>query len=261
MFLAATVQERMTSRRASGKVAMSRKPAYLRIAESLRNRIEARELEPGDKLPPERVLVDQFGVARMTVRHALDILQLEGIIERKRGRSGGTFVRALPPVVDLNGPVGLAAQLEAHGVRIRTELLFDANVDAPQAVKAAFGVDAESETDEPAFAVLKQDRLHYADDVPAFSEVLYVRPGREAHYATSGLAFTPATRPAATTLREDLVAPGVATEKERERLGLAANTPLQRVTRKLYERDVVVAYSSIVIRPDVAQLRAITRFD
>ena len=52
-----------------GKVSMATKPAYLRIAETLRTRIESHELKPGDKLPPERELVDQFNVARMTVRH------------------------------------------------------------------------------------------------------------------------------------------------------------------------------------------------
>ena len=81
---------------------MAKKPAYVAIADALRSQIESRELEPGDKLPPERELVDMYGVARMTVRHALDLLQLEGIIERKRGRTGGTFVRALPPIIDLS---------------------------------------------------------------------------------------------------------------------------------------------------------------
>lgn len=38
----------------------------------------------------------EFGVARMTIRHALDILQMEGLIERRRGRTGGTFIRSLP---------------------------------------------------------------------------------------------------------------------------------------------------------------------
>lgn len=237
---------------ANGKVAMATKPAYLRIAESLRKRIETRELEPGDKLPPERMLVEQFGVARMTVRHALDVLQLEGIIERKRGRSGGTFVRALPPVVDINGPIGLAVQLEEHGVQIETTLLFAGEVAVPQVVRSTFGLGESEEK------VFMQDRLHLADESPAFTETLYVRPGCEERYAASGLTFTPQTRPDTATFREDLVTPGVATDVERERLGLAANSPLQRITRKLFEDDLVVAYSTIVVRPDVAQLRAVT---
>ena len=241
---------------------MATKPAYLRIAETLRTRIESHELKPGDKLPPERELVDQFNVARMTVRHALDVLQLEGIIERKRGRAGGTFVRALPPVVDLNGATGLAAQLEEKGVDIVSKLLFSGRITPPRVVAAAFG-DTETDAELGAGAsdkVYAEERVHYADGAPAFSETLYVRPGYEEGYAVSSLTLTVDRRPEAATLREDVVTPGVATDVERGRLQMAANAPLQRVTRKLYEGSLVVAYATIVVRPDVAQLRAVTRF-
>src|SRR4051812_9985426 len=46
--------------------------------------------EPGDPAPSERELVQHFGVARMTVRQALDALVAEGLLERVPGR--GTFV-------------------------------------------------------------------------------------------------------------------------------------------------------------------------
>ena len=45
---------------------------------------------PGTPAPSERELVSQFGVARMTVRQALDALVVEGLLERMPGR--GTFV-------------------------------------------------------------------------------------------------------------------------------------------------------------------------
>lgn len=73
-----------------------RPPAYLAIADDLRGRIERHDLSDGGRLPTERELVKEFGVARMTIRHALDILQMEGLIERRRGRTGGTFIRSLP---------------------------------------------------------------------------------------------------------------------------------------------------------------------
>ena len=69
------------------------------IADSLRSKIESGELQPGDRFPTERELVQKYNVARMTVRHALDIVQIEGLIDRKRGRTGGTFVRATPPTL------------------------------------------------------------------------------------------------------------------------------------------------------------------
>ena len=48
------------------------------------------EAEPGSAAPSERELVARFGVARMTVRQALDVLVTEGLLERVPGR--GTFV-------------------------------------------------------------------------------------------------------------------------------------------------------------------------
>src|SRR5207237_9787694 len=46
--------------------------------------------QPGSPAPSERELVQHFGVARMTVRQALDALVAEGLLERVPGR--GTFV-------------------------------------------------------------------------------------------------------------------------------------------------------------------------
>lgn len=68
-------------------------PLYIQIAESLLGRIESGELAPGDRLPPERSLSEMLGVNRMTVRQALRVLELQGLLERRQGR--GTTV-ALP---------------------------------------------------------------------------------------------------------------------------------------------------------------------
>jgi GntR family transcriptional repressor for pyruvate dehydrogenase complex len=48
-------------------------------------------LKPGDKLPPERELADLLHVGRTTVREALKLLTLGGLLEAKRG--DGTYVR------------------------------------------------------------------------------------------------------------------------------------------------------------------------
>lgn len=65
-------------------------PAYLRIAAALRERIETGQLNPHDALPPERELCQEFEVSRMTARHALVVLEGEGLVYRAATR--GTFV-------------------------------------------------------------------------------------------------------------------------------------------------------------------------
>ena len=73
--------------------------AYRRLAAVLRDRI--RSGEPGRRMPSEKDLHDEFGLARETVRRALAVLRQEGLIEVRQGR--GTYVVDPPPQVPL-GP-------------------------------------------------------------------------------------------------------------------------------------------------------------
>ena len=57
----------------------------------------------GDQLPTEVEFAGQLGVSPMTLREALAVLRQQGLVETRRGRTGGTFVRrpANPPVESL----------------------------------------------------------------------------------------------------------------------------------------------------------------
>jgi GntR family transcriptional regulator, transcriptional repressor for pyruvate dehydrogenase complex len=55
-------------------------------------------LPPGTRLPPERELAERLGISRSTLRHALTTLVQSGLLASARGRSGGTFVSAEPPL-------------------------------------------------------------------------------------------------------------------------------------------------------------------
>ena len=57
-------------------------------------------LGPGDRLPPERDLADQLGIARSTLRQALMSLTESGHLIALRGRGGGTFVSDAPPLAE-----------------------------------------------------------------------------------------------------------------------------------------------------------------
>ena len=63
---------------------------YLTIANAIRERIADGTYRPGQQLPASAALAKEHGVALMTVRQALGILQLEGAIEARHG--AGTFV-------------------------------------------------------------------------------------------------------------------------------------------------------------------------
>ena len=55
-------------------------------------------LAPGTRLPPERELAEQLGISRSTLRQALTTLVQSGHLTSLRGRTGGTFVTAEPPL-------------------------------------------------------------------------------------------------------------------------------------------------------------------
>ena len=65
-------------------------PLYKQIFLILRTKILSGQLQPGDQLPTESVLMEQYGVSRTTIRQALDGLVNNGLIYRQSGR--GTFV-------------------------------------------------------------------------------------------------------------------------------------------------------------------------
>ena len=65
-------------------------PQYVRIRESLRERIDQGEFRRGEKLPSEEELSTFYGVSRMTLRQSMSDLVDEGLLYRKHGI--GTFV-------------------------------------------------------------------------------------------------------------------------------------------------------------------------
>ena len=65
-------------------------PLQRRLAAALTSAIGRHDLLPGTKLPPERVLAAQLGVARTTVSAAYELLERTGLVDRRQGR--GTHV-------------------------------------------------------------------------------------------------------------------------------------------------------------------------
>ena len=79
-------------------------------------------LEVGERLPSEAELASRFGVAPMTVRESLSILRRDGIIETRRGRGGGTFIRRLVPQPGPSEDHAGFSTLELDELRDLTEL-------------------------------------------------------------------------------------------------------------------------------------------
>ncbi|HEY9550280.1 MAG TPA: GntR family transcriptional regulator [Kiloniellaceae bacterium] len=131
-------------------------PMYLQLSTLMRRRISVGEWPQDMRLPALEELMQEFGVARVTVRQALALLEGEGLVTRKQGR--GTFVTGSP---EERHWLGLATNWDAllrmiEGTRPRLLHLAE-GVRLPP-VAAAEGRPA------PAYRHMK--RIHFKDDVP-----------------------------------------------------------------------------------------------
>ena len=129
------------------------------VARGLRGRILRGELPEGAPLPPEGQLLEQFGVARTTVREAIRILESEGLLVVRRGAGGGARVWA-PSEEAVARYTGLVLQFQGatladvHQARTRLEaplaaLLARRSGDPTivEALRAALGEETEQLAD------------------------------------------------------------------------------------------------------------------
>jgi GntR family transcriptional regulator, uxu operon transcriptional repressor len=68
---------------------------YQRVAQKIAALISLGELNAGERLPPERVLAERYGVSRTSIREAIIALEIRGIVEVRPG--SGIYLRAIRP--------------------------------------------------------------------------------------------------------------------------------------------------------------------
>jgi DNA-binding FadR family transcriptional regulator len=110
------MRDRKVKQAADGNMRDRAQAAMREIRRYIEGGISKQSFKPGEKLPTEREIANQFGTGRNTVRKMLDILEKEGAIVREIGR--GTFVKdVLTPVAAVKAAVpGLTAGLESFDI-------------------------------------------------------------------------------------------------------------------------------------------------
>jgi GntR family transcriptional regulator len=115
-------------------------PVHVSIARWLTDLIDRGDLVPGDRLPREDQFAGLLGVSRMTLRQALSTLEGHGTLERKTGRTGGTFVREPRIDCDLTGLAGFTEQMRRAHLRAGARVVSAETVAANATVARALGV-------------------------------------------------------------------------------------------------------------------------
>lgn len=123
-------------------------PSHTRIEHWLMERIAAGQLLPDDKLPPEGELAAALGVSRMTLRQALGSLETRGLVERRRGRTGGTVIREPRIECDLTGLPGFTEQMARANVRAGARVVRVQRMRASSAVASALELSKEKDVFE-----------------------------------------------------------------------------------------------------------------
>jgi GntR family transcriptional regulator len=127
---------------------------YQEIAEELRSRLAAGEFGAGRLLPSESELGAAYAASRITVRRALDVLRVDGLVESRQGLG---WMAAGDPLRQSLGRLGtIEAQLADAGIVSQRRVLDFGFVVAPPAAREVLG----------AARVLEVRRVNLADGEP-----------------------------------------------------------------------------------------------
>lgn len=214
----------------------------------LRDGLRSGAVRPGDRLPSEPELAARHGVSRVTVRRALDVLAMEGLIERRPG--SGTFARAALGPQPITGDVAnLVAHIAEMGRATTVRLLAFAYEPAPAPVAAALRLPEGAR-------VQVSRRVRLIDGAPFSHLVTHVPEAIGRAYAEGDLATTPllsllersgiTVERATQTMTAALAGPEVA-----ESLGVEVGAPLLSVVRTVYDAaGRGVEHLAALYRPD-----------
>lgn len=203
-------------------------PQHRQIEQALRERLAS--LHPGDRVPSDAELCAEFGVSRMTARHAMQRLAEEGLIRREPGR--GTFV-ARPPAHRRTNRLLTFTQEMTRAGRVPSSQLLTRVIRPSTAAEAA---DLAIPERQP---VVHLRRLRLADEQPiALESSVLIGAAAEAVMTAdlSGGSLHEALAQAGYTLRRGTgtITAATASRGEARLLAVRSGAPL------LVERRVIV---------------------
>lgn len=209
-------------------------PLYLQLQEVLKDEIQNGHLKPGDQLPPERELSDQFQMSRMTVRQALNQLVAEGLLHRIQGK--GTFV-ARPKIAQNLGLLSsFTEDMMSRGMKPGARVIEKEIIHADHKLAEIFSL-----TDD--MRLIKIRRLRTADDEPIALETTHLPYERFADIAKKDLSGS-----LYDLLRNEYQ---VVLSKARQSIEAGEATPLEAGLLKIPEKVPVLIIERMSVDPQM----------
>lgn len=137
-------------------------PAYIRIHDDIKKKVDEGYWKIGQRLPSERDLADNYDVSRMTLRQAITLLVEEGILERRIG--SGTYVAGRRVQEKMRGTTSFTEIVTSQGKKPSSKLISYQR-------KLANEIEIEQLQLKPTEHVVRMERVRYADNIPLVFEV------------------------------------------------------------------------------------------
>jgi GntR family transcriptional regulator len=218
-------------------MAGSPKLKYVQVRDYLRGLLA--DADPGTVVPSERELVQRFGVARMTVRQAVDALVAEGLLERSPGR--GTFVAE--PALPATGIQGFTDDMKRRGIDTDSTTLLARVEKAGGGIARALGLTAGD-------PVIHWKRVRRGDGVAVCIEDTYLNevmlPGFLQPAMPASLYATLERRALRPTWAEDVLTAALATQEDAQLLGVELGEPVLQISRRALHRHRPIAVTRSV---------------
>lgn len=233
------------------------RPAYLQIADDIRQQIMDGALQAGDRLPSEAELMGDYGVSRIVIRNAMEVVQNEGLVIKQQGR--GTFVREQRPMRrrvlgDLYGKRPTSSPMkratEAEGRRSEWEYQ-SRRTTATKAIADRLAI-------EPGAPVTRTNYRFFADDEPLMLSTSYepleITEGTPVEQPEGGTITGVVPRMDSLGLHITHVTEDVNARAPRpyesEALRIAPGVPVMAITRTYYVHDRAVETADIIVAAD-----------
>ncbi|OAT76489.1 GntR family transcriptional regulator [Mangrovibacter phragmitis] len=217
---------------------------YKSIAEKLRVRLNSSDYAVGSPLPGEKALAQEFGVARMTIRNALDLLVNWGLVVRRHG--SGTFVARKDVHHETNSLCGLAEVLRLQGKEVVSQVLKFEVMPAPPAIARQLRVLVNER-------IWFSRRLRYVDGKPLMLEDSYMPVALFPYLSLAhleGSKFDYIEKECGLTIsgNYESLTPVLADRQLAEQLNVAEHTPLLRISSLSYNDSGVFLNYSVMYR-------------
>lgn len=118
------------------------------VLDDLIDKISAHHCQPGDHLPSATALCEPYNVSKITVKKALDELETQGYISKRRG--SGSFVKMRTSTFENSGQfemgrhmLGFKAEHEAQGQTVTTEVRGFNVIVPPRNIAARLGMEPD----------------------------------------------------------------------------------------------------------------------